>query len=216
MDMEKIFKKSKKNSESEEDFYELEHSMLKQNGIKIFFSNIFEKTEPFFLITGSALAVVIIFFLVLILRGSKPGNNAQLEKIEKAIVKIEKKITDYDKIFASFDQIKIQITDYKAAEGRHKNISAAISIRLNLLEKEIEALNAKKINNKIFAKSDKKRKSVLQKNNRNSVKYYRVRPGDTLYSIGRKYNLTVNKLLSYNRSIVKNAIFPGQKLNVGI
>ncbi len=212
MNMDKIFKKSR---EASEDFYELEHSMLKQNSVKSFFLNLFEKTEPFFLITGSALVIVIIFFLILILRGTKPGNQAQFAKIEDAILKIEKKLTDYDQVINSFNQMKMQITDYESAVSSYNNISAAISIRLNILEKEIDNLNSKKTNKKIYVKSGKKRKPVLQNNYKKSVKYYKVMPGDTLYSIGRKHNLTVNKLLSYNKSIINNSIFPGQKLNVG-
>jgi LysM repeat protein len=211
-----MFKKNKNKSDNSEDFYELEHSMLKQSSIKSFFSNLFKNTEPFFLITGSALVIVIVFFLILILRGTKTDNYSKFEEIENAIVKIEEKISKYDQIISSLDQIKVQITEYEEMVGRYNNISSATSIRLNMLQKEIDDLNTRKSNNKIYAKSAKQRKSVLQKSNKKRVKYYRVMPGDTLYKISKKHNLTVNKLLNYNKSIVKNIIFPGQKLTVGM
>lgn len=45
-------------------------------------------------------------------------------------------------------------------------------------------------------------------------KYYAVRPGDTLYSIAKRYGLTVNGILCMNRLANPNLIYPGQMLRL--
>jgi len=41
-----------------------------------------------------------------------------------------------------------------------------------------------------------------------------VKPGETLYRISRRYNLSVEQLRQYNKLDSKGSIYPGQKLNV--
>ena len=43
---------------------------------------------------------------------------------------------------------------------------------------------------------------------------YVVKEGDTLYSISRKYNTTVDKLLKWNHDIKKNRLYPGHKIKI--
>lgn len=43
---------------------------------------------------------------------------------------------------------------------------------------------------------------------------YSVRPGDTLWSIARRYGLTVDNILSYNKLSNPNSIYPGQQLRL--
>jgi LysM repeat protein len=45
--------------------------------------------------------------------------------------------------------------------------------------------------------------------------YHQVRPGDTLYGIGRQYDVSVEELRKLNNLSRGAAIFPGQKLIVG-
>lgn len=42
--------------------------------------------------------------------------------------------------------------------------------------------------------------------------YYVVRPGDTLYSIARRYGITVDEILNMNKLGNPNLIYPGQIL----
>ena len=45
-------------------------------------------------------------------------------------------------------------------------------------------------------------------------KYYAVRPGDTLFEIAKRYNLSVNDILKMNPVSHPNLIFPGQILKL--
>lgn len=44
--------------------------------------------------------------------------------------------------------------------------------------------------------------------------YYAVRPGDTLYLIGKRYGLSVEEILSKNPVMNPNQIYPGQILRL--
>ena len=46
------------------------------------------------------------------------------------------------------------------------------------------------------------------------AKIHTVQKGETLYRIGRQYNLSVEQLRQYNKLDAKASIYPGQKLNV--
>lgn len=41
---------------------------------------------------------------------------------------------------------------------------------------------------------------------------YTVRPGDTLYSLAKKYDTTVSELINLNRITTPNLIYPGQQI----
>jgi LysM repeat protein len=47
-----------------------------------------------------------------------------------------------------------------------------------------------------------------------NAKVHTVKPGETLYRISRRYNLSVEQLRQYNQLDRKAAIYPGQKLKV--
>lgn len=47
-----------------------------------------------------------------------------------------------------------------------------------------------------------------------SPNIYTVRPGDTLYSIAKKFDTTVAELINLNQITTPNVIYPGQQLKV--
>ena len=83
-------------------------------------------------------------------------------------------------------------------------------IKLTISEEAIakgSADSAKQIQ-QVKAKPKKSTKKV-------AAKYHRVRRGDSLYSISRKYpGLTIKKLRAYNRLSKNSVIYPGTKLRI--
>ena len=53
---------------------------------------------------------------------------------------------------------------------------------------------------------------IVPKNNQNYYDYYTIEKGDTLYAIGRKYNIHPELLASLNGLDMENYIYPGQEL----
>jgi LysM repeat protein len=50
--------------------------------------------------------------------------------------------------------------------------------------------------------------------NTKKVRYHQVQPGDTFYSISKKYKLKVKQLLELNQLKPDSVIQPGQKLKI--
>lgn len=48
----------------------------------------------------------------------------------------------------------------------------------------------------------------------NAPRYYAVRPADTLWTIAKRYGLTVNDILALNNFANPNLIYPGQILRL--
>lgn len=53
---------------------------------------------------------------------------------------------------------------------------------------------------------------IVPKNNQNYYDYYTIEKGDSLYAIGRKYNIHPELLASINGLDMDNYIYPGQEL----
>jgi len=109
----------------------------------------------------------------------------------------------------------------------------AINARVDLLEKRLSRLGLEGINkkaarlegqvkaleksvaklNRTIAARPKtqpaiKKKAVSQSKRR----YHKVRPGETISRIARKYAISIDKLLRYNNLTKNQVIYPGQKL----
>jgi membrane-bound lytic murein transglycosylase D len=83
----------------------------------------------------------------------------------------------------------------------------------NSLEKDDDIkLN---ISEEALAKGEKPAAKPKKKSKKVASKYHRVRRGDSLYSISKKYpGLTIKKLRAYNRLSKKSVIYPGTKLRI--
>ena len=111
----------------------------------------------------------------------------------------------------------------------------AINVRIDLLEKRLHQLDLEDMNkkaarlegqikalNKSVARLNRtvaakpktgpaiKKKAISQAKRR----YHKVRPGETISRIARKYAISVDKLCRYNNLTKNQVIYPGQKLLV--
>ncbi len=58
--------------------------------------------------------------------------------------------------------------------------------------------------------------SLLQRNNSPAARFYIVEKGDTLYSIAKRYDLTVEELLDLNRMQSDEPLRPGERLQISL
>jgi len=105
------------------------------------------------------------------------------------------------------DLFKLHINDYKGwAKGLKKAGYATDPKYPDKLISIIERYNLTQYDTKTATT-----KNTSLTNNSKTVKKYTVKKGDTLYSIARRFNITVNELKKYN-SLQSNAISIGQTL----
>jgi len=109
----------------------------------------------------------------------------------------------------------------------------AINARIDLLEKRLSQLDLEDMNKKaahLEGQVKALKKSVARLNRSIAAKpktgpaikkkavpqakrqYHKVRPGETIYGIAKKYAISVDKLCRYNNLTKNQVISPGQKL----
>ena len=109
------------------------------------------------------------------------------------------------------DLFKFKKTDYKSwAKGLRKAGYATDPKYPQKLISIIEKYELYKYDDEVLGKKSKRKKKDDPKS---EVETYTVKKGDTLYSISRRFNITVDALKKYN-GLNSNAINIGQKLNL--
>ncbi len=117
----------------------------------------------------------------------KEKNKEGLDKVNERLKQLESKI----------DQIEAQSTETNESVTTLGSYVISLEERMDHLTKEIE-------------KSSIKKQTVSQE----EKQYHKVHRGDTLYSISRKYGLSVDEIRRLNNLSDNKPIQPGQKLIV--
>jgi len=98
-----------------------------------------------------------------------------------------------------YTRVKRKITPKKAAEKEN--------IKLNITEEALAKGNK--------PTAQKKKTIPKKQSQKRASKFHKVRRGDSLYSISKKYpGLTIKKLRAYNRLSKKSVIYPGTNLRI--
>ena len=158
--------------------------------------------------------------LLMLLVGGGNGDGAvtpQYAALDDRIRQLEARLDKYEAIDEKVTRIWEQAKNYEKFEDRFNRSEASTSLRMDHLTMSLEALQ-KQINEKpkkpettpaaSSEKSAEPTKPVAR------IQYHQVVAGETLYSISRKYDLSVDQLLQINRMDKNSVIVPGQKLIV--
>lgn len=133
-----------------------------------------------------------------------------------------------DKIMGLENRIQLlenQLADIRPALAK-KSAVPDLAARLDRLETSIHSRMGQ-ITGQISSlkKQVSAKKTVLRSKNKTSkstektaakVRLHKVKPGDTLYDIARRYGVTVKQLKQWNKLSSSGRIYPGQKLKVGV
>jgi nucleoid-associated protein YgaU len=146
--------------------------------------------------------------LLLLLLGATMGviiaSKTRMIDLEDRVVKLEAidRVTHIREQAEAFEQLK----------ERFDRLEASISLSKENVAKGLDSLGAK-MAKKMPQKSESSRSSKVSK--RISKKHYHtVSAGETLYSISRRYGLTIKKIQLLNKLSDRFVIYPGQKLLV--
>ena len=153
----------------------------------------------------------LIFIVVLIL--ALGGILGKLSGFENRLTKLEEQIVRFQDIDDKLTLALEQPQTLEQFKDRLDRLEASMSLRIDHLVTGLEDLQKNIAQVKAQKTQVVKPKTVAKKPPKN--RFYTVRPGDTLYNIGRKYKVTVKKLRTLNKLSDKAVIHPGQKLIVG-
>ena len=164
-------------------------------------------------ISLSVYVISIVLFLLATFSGcGKDESSEDLNALKTQIAQLEEKIFELSEKSKQVDHIAGKVYDME------ESLSGTERLVQSLYDEQVElAKSIKQLAKKTATQTKKttppvsRDSSVSKKKNR----YYTVKTGDTLYSIARNNDISVDELLRFNKLSKKAVIHPGQKLIVG-
>jgi len=198
--------------------------------MKKFTSNVLNRKNILPVIMACAGIVIIIFCIFIFFPGDKTSEDkyvSEFQKLKDQISVLEKRISVLEEqdnsrmtqisalseMFRGFNESSERLQAVPAEMENIQKKIEHIDQRQGNLEKRLAQVKTSRIRTKkkTVTKSKKRQTTSSKKTN----KYHKVGEGDTLYSIARKYGLTVDKLRQFNKLSPEAHIQPGQNLIVG-
>ena len=183
-----------------------------------------------YLYWGIGIAVVVgVVLLVMLLFSNigEPTNQSQISELEQKIEQLELRLEKYDGVDEKVTRIWEQAKSFETFKTRFDRSEASMSLRMDHLAMSLDALQKKtdntlkKLGNleKVSAAppapvSSPPVKKVATAKKVATDRTHTVAAGDTLFSISRRYNISVEKLRSINKLTEKSVIHVGQTLTV--
>jgi LysM repeat protein len=206
---------SMEEKKDEKYFDGIEHSSLMKKRSGFNFSGATGMTVLLYLAGGIAVAVLV---GLIALKSGKPLDPDRITGMDARIKQMEDRIIDLSLFETKLVGLEAQGEKLDRLTGRVNTLESNLAAILARMESRSQ--EPKKQVEKSVPKSDAEvpRKTVAEKQpppSKDPEIYHHVRSGDTLYSISRRYDLSVAELKQLNPSLSGNkAIFPGQKLRI--
>ena len=153
---------------------------------------------------------IFLISLLILLLGATMGiiiaSKNRLKELEGRVGKLEA-------IDNRVTQILEQAKAFEQFRKRFDRLEASMKLKLDHVVKGLKDLNKKAAASRPKKTVSSRPAKVARKTA--TKRYHTVRRGETLYSISRKYGLTVKKIRILNKLSDRALIHPGQKLLVG-
>jgi hypothetical protein len=172
------------------------------------------KLQMLFILLAVAIVALVAALLVLLFNhGSDTASPQRMAAFEQRLEKLEERLDKFEGIDEKVTTIWEQAKSFEKFKDRFDRSEASTSLRMDHLTMSLEALQ-KQINDARAHQPTAGPKDGVVAKAPPKVLYHQVQPGDTLYSISKKYDLKVEELLQMNQMQPDSVILPGQKLIV--
>jgi LysM repeat protein len=145
------------------------------------------------------IGIILILLLVLLFRGGDKALTEELNVLKGRVEQVEKKASALEAAAKKMDAVDGQI------RGLQQSVSKVEAAQRSLAE-HIDKL-AQHAEKPVAPQAAQKKPSA-------QAKVHEVRPGETIFSIAKKYNISADQLLKLNNMTKKDSIQAGQKLVV--
>ena len=191
-------------------FDETDYPLWEKQKKSAFRESLFRKIEIPFLILGAGLIVLLVLFVISIFGKGRGLDASQFATLEKRLASMEDRLYKLEGVGGGQPHMEAQNLEIKQLQDKLEKIETAVSLRMDQISAEVFELQKKTSNVRL-------QKSPVAKTVKQPTKkqYHQVKSGETLYSIGRKYGVTIAQLLKLNNMRSDTIIHPGQKLVVG-
>jgi len=145
------------------------------------------------------MGIILILLLVLLFRGGDKAVTEELNALKVRVEQMEKKTAAFESAAKKADTLDGQIRGLQQSVSKVEASQRSLTERVDRLAQHAE---------KPAAAQPAQKKPGAQ------TKVHEVRPGETIFSIAKKYNLTADQLLKLNNMTKKDTVQVGQKLVV--
>jgi len=201
------------NADSENDQYNEEYSPWKKKETGKFGSNLFKKPDgiPLFKF-GIGFLILAILLILLFTRSRSTTVDDRILAIENQMTKLEESIAKFEAINDRVAQIWEQAQTFEQFKERFDRSEASLMLRMDHIAKNLDSMQ--KQMGKSSTRTAKSSTTTTVSKKTDGKRFHTVKPGETLYKIGRQYGLTVEKMRRLNKLADGAVIHPGQKLRV--
>jgi LysM repeat protein len=188
-----------------------QHSLWKENK-KVKFatkpSRIFEKIplSKF----GTGFLILLILSLLLFAGNKMVRIENRINALEIRVKSVEEKGQKLDAMSYGMAQIGEQSQTVEQLKARLDRTEKVLTSRMDQISKDFEKLQKQMLDAGIRKAKSSKTEKISKSTAKN--RYHVVKSGETLYTIGRQYNVTVKELKKINKLSGSGVIHPGQKL----
>ncbi|MFO7558372.1 MAG: LysM domain-containing protein [Desulfobacterales bacterium] len=195
-----------------DDYFDgIEHSSFQKR--KTGFNLLKMMGTPLFVI-GAGILVLVLLAGIMLNKAGDTMNIGEQEGTEIRIKKLEDRLADMETFEQKLAELENQLKKLDLLQNHMDRIETNLASQLNQFSSKFESA---------MDKSAKERKTPLKApvDNKQKIgsktvgKYHQVRSGETLYGIGRDYNVSTEELYRLNPSLSrKSGIYPGQKIRI--
>jgi LysM repeat protein len=149
------------------------------------------------LLLWGVIGIILILLLVLLFRGGDKSVKEDLNALKARMEQMEKKSSALEAAAKKIDTVDGQIKGLQQSVTKVEAAQRSAAERLDRMAQHAEKPAAPQ---------------AAQKKPSPQAKVHEVRPGETVFSIAKKYNLSPEQLLKLNNMTKKDTIQAGQKL----
>ena len=165
-----------------------------------------------YIIGGIGLVIIVILLVIVLARPSNVVNSEQLQALEERVQGLEKRLATIGLIDQALVRIDDNEKELSLIMERVDRFEGTVTTQIDQIIKELGKLHQKA--GTAPAAKVKTPQPVAKSTPEKQARVHEVRAGETLYSISRRYDLTVDQLRTYNNIGKDAAIRPGQKLKL--
>ena len=176
-------------------------------------TNLLQNKSIITYILGGIGLVVIVFLLFMVLSWpSDDINSERIQALEERIQGLEQKLATVGVVDQALNRIDNNEKEIALFMERVDRFEGTVTTQIDQIIKELGVLHRK--TGSAPAPKAKAKQPVAKSAEPKKIKVHEVKTGETLYSISRRYSLTVDQLRTYNNIGKDTAIRPGQKLKL--
>ena len=165
-----------------------------------------------YIIGGVGLVIIVILFVIVLSGPSDGVKLEQLQALETKIEQLEKRMATMGVMDQALERIDNSEKEQGLIMERVDRFEGIVTTQIDQIIKELGVLHQKTGSSP--APKTQAPKPVVKTGTEKKTKFHEVSAGETLYSISRRYGLTVDQLREYNNIGKGAAIRPGQKLKL--